>query len=146
MRRLDSVPALLVAAALAFSIAGCSYLTGVASPESNAEQAPLVEEQPADVQPEPASWVSWDEAPQHAGESQRVCGPMASTGNSDNDFFVNLGRPYPDPGRFQFVLWDVGGLPAIAPGEQVCAEGLVEPYEDTYEMQLYSVDQLEVGP
>lgn len=143
MRKIESAPALLVAAVVAFSLAGCSYLTGGASPESPAEPLPLAEQQPLEVQPEPASWVGWDQASQYAGETQRVCGPLTNTGNSDNDFFVNVGRPFPDPGRFQFVLWDVGGLPAIAPGAQVCAEGLIELYEDVYEMQLYSVDQLE---
>lgn len=143
MQKIESVPALAIAAFAAFSLAGCSYLAGGSSSELQDEPHPLAEQQPLEVQPESAAWVSWDLASQYAGETQRVCGPLTNTGNSDNDFFVNVGKPFPDPGRFQFVLWDVGGLPAIAPGAQVCAEGLIEPYEDVFEMQLYSVDQLE---
>lgn len=91
-----------------------------------------------------ADSVAWDEAFQLAGTVQRVCGPVASTGNSDNDFFVNLGHAYPDTRRFQFVFWDVGGLPELVQGEQVCAEGEIVPYEEVFEMELYSLDSLEI--
>lgn len=94
----------------------------------------------------PSGSVSWDEAPQHSGTEQTVCGPVASTGNSDNDYFVNLGHAYPDDRRFQFVLWDVGGLPPIVPGDVVCASGLIAPFEQVFEMELYSVDELTINP
>ena len=94
----------------------------------------------------PPGSVSWDEAAQYSGTTQTVCGPVASTGSSENDFFVNLGHAYPDDRRFQFVLWDVGGLPPIMPGATVCANGQITPYEEVFEIELYSVEELLINP
>ncbi|MGC9019245.1 MAG: hypothetical protein ACP5LJ_06070 [Candidatus Bipolaricaulaceae bacterium] len=47
----------------------------------------------------------WSEAIKHVGESACVEGPVASVGTSRaGDVFLNLGRPYPDTGRFTLFI------------------------------------------
>lgn len=131
--------------AVALASAGCGLVGGtsrtIVDGTGSSGDAPLVESFP-EQSGFPEGSVSWDQAMGHVGTVQTVCGPVASTGNSDNDYFVNLGHAYPDTRRFQFVFWDVGGLPLILPGQNVCATGEVVPYEDVYELELYSTDAL----
>lgn len=48
---------------------------------------------------------SWSEAGRHVGEMACVEGPVASVGTSrSGDVFLNLGKPYPDPGRFTLFI------------------------------------------
>ncbi len=48
---------------------------------------------------------SWDEAGRHVGERACVEGVVASVGTSRaGDVFLNLGKPYPDPGRFTLYI------------------------------------------
>lgn len=90
------------------------------------------------------SAVAWDDAANHAGTTQRVCGPLAGTSNSDNVFFLNLGAPYPDPSRFQIVLWDVAPSDPIDVGKTVCATGPIKLYNGVPEIGLYSLDLVEI--
>lgn len=47
----------------------------------------------------------WNEAGQHVGRTACVEGPVASVGTSrGGDVFLNLGKPYPDPGRFTLFI------------------------------------------
>ena len=58
--------------------------------------------------------------------------------------FVNVGRDYPDAGRFTFVLWgyELQPLPANA---TVCAAGNIYMYEGTTtQMEPGSPEQLEI--
>ncbi len=48
---------------------------------------------------------SWNEAGKHVGETACVEGPVVSVGTSRaGDVFLNLGKPYPDPGRFTLYI------------------------------------------
>jgi len=48
---------------------------------------------------------TWDEAGRHVGETACVMGPVASVGTSrGGDVFLNLGKPYPEPGRFTIFI------------------------------------------
>jgi hypothetical protein len=89
---------------------------------------------PADSQP--GGGIPWNEALSHAGTTQRVCGPLVGTGHSGNDVFLDLGLDYPDLGRFQIVVWDVGSLDPIDGGVTVCATGPITLYNGVPEIQL----------
>jgi len=88
--------------------------------------------------------IPWDQAVNHAGSTQYVCGPLVNSGTDQDDVFLNLGRGYPDAGRFTIVLWDVGGIEPLSPGTTLCATGPVTLYEGVAEIELYDVGQVEV--
>lgn len=69
--------------------------------------------------------------------------PLAGTGTSTDDVFLNLGRNYPDPERFTIVLWDVGGIDAPPVGKTLCATGQITAYRGVAEIELRSADDVE---
>jgi hypothetical protein len=93
---------------------------------------------------QPGGSISWDDAVNHAGTTQRVCGPLAGTGNSNDDVFLDLGREYPDPERFQIVLWDIGSLAPIPLGATLCTSGPITLYEGIPQIELRSSTQVEI--
>ena len=107
------------------------------------------EAEPAQVErPAPAGWpergLGWDQAGNYSGTYQRVCGRLTSMRNTYNGAFVNVGRDYPDPGRFTFVLWgyELQPLPSAA---TICASGNIYIYEGTTaQMELGSPAELEI--
>ena len=127
----------LIAAPLAALIlASCSSLGGD-------DDRDVTRRSLADVpagEDQPGGGIAWDEAANYAGTTQRVCGPFAGSGNSDNDVFLNLGRDYPDPERFQILIWDIGSVEPIAIGATVCASGEVALYNGVAEMTLDSAE------
>ncbi|GAA1233067.1 hypothetical protein JOF42_000792 [Microbacterium phyllosphaerae] len=88
--------------------------------------------------------ISWDQAIAHVGESQYVCGPLASIRGSDDDVFLNLGRDYPDVARFTIVLWDVGGVESIPSGTEVCTSGTITNYDGAAQIELNDVSAVKV--
>jgi hypothetical protein len=94
---------------------------------------------------QPDAEISWSEARDLVGTDQRVCGPLAGTGRSQDDYFLNLGRDYPDPERFTIVLWDVGGVEPIPEGATLCASGLITSYEGVAQLELRSASAVEVN-
>ena len=93
---------------------------------------------------QPGGGVAWSEAVSYAGSSQRVCGPLVDSGNSDDDVFLDLGLPYPDPERFQIVIWDIGGLEPIAYGSTLCTSGVITLYEGVAQIELYDPGLVEI--
>ena len=87
---------------------------------------------------QPGGGIAWDEAANYAGTTQRVCGPLAGSGISDDDVFLNLGRDYPDPERFQILIWDIGSVEPILIGATVCASGEVALHDGVAEIVLES--------
>ena len=90
---------------------------------------------PAPVE-QPGGGIAWNEAADHAGTEQRVCGPLAGDGYSEDDAFLNLGLDYPDPERFQIVVWDAGGLEPIAHGSTLCTLGVITLYNGVAQIEL----------
>ncbi len=88
--------------------------------------------------------MPWDQAISHVGSRQRGCGPLAGIGASQDDVFLNLGRDYPDSSRFTVVLWDVGGIEPVPSGSTVCVAGSIVNYQGVAQIQLYSLDAVEV--
>ena len=93
---------------------------------------------------QPGGGITWNEAVNYAGTTQHVCGPLAGSGNSNDDVFLNLGRDYPDTGRFQIVLWDIGGVEPIPSGRTLCTTGEITLYEGVAQIELESAGQVEI--
>ena len=75
----------------------------------------------------------------HIGELATITGPTVSTVYASDSrgqpTFLNISKPYPDPGRFTVVIWeyDRDNFP-FTPEEEynnttICATGLIETYE-----------------
>lgn len=92
----------------------------------------------------PAGAISWSEAIDHVGSTQYVCGPLVNSGTSSDDVFLNLGRGYPDVGRFTIVLWDIGGVEPLPKDTMLCATGTITLYQGTAQIELRSTDAVEV--
>lgn len=99
---------------------------------------------PVETVQQPGGGIAWNEAAAHAGTTQRVCGPFAGGGNSYDDVFLNLGRDYPDPARFQIVVWDIGALEPIAGGVTLCTSGRITLYEGVAQIELYDPSSIEI--
>ena len=91
------------------------------------------------------SEITWDQARDQVGTKQRVCGPLAGAGQSGDDVFLNLGRNYPDPKRFQIVVWDVGSVDTPRLGQTLCATGRITQYRGVAQIELRSASDFEVS-
>lgn len=93
---------------------------------------------------DPAGSISWDQAASHVGEVAYVCGPLANSGSSDDDVFLNLGLGYPDPGRLTIVIWDVGAVESITPGTKLCVRGKITLYKGVTEVEVDDPGAVEI--
>lgn len=93
---------------------------------------------------QPGGGVSWSDAASHFGSVERVCGPLAGSGTSQDDVFLNLGHDYPSSRRFQIVVWDVGALEPIAPGATLCTTGKITLYEGVGQIELTDPTAIEI--
>lgn len=96
------------------------------------------------VEKQPGGGISWSQASDYAGTTQHVCGPLAGGGNSNDDVFLNLGRDYPDPERFQIVVWDVGSLDPIDGGVTLCTTGRITLYGGVAQIELTDPSRIEI--
>jgi len=94
---------------------------------------------------QPGGGIPWNEAVNYVGSTQRVCGPLRSQRPWEDSVFFNIGRDYPDPGRFTVVLWEVGLVETLEPGVTLCAEGLISSFEGVAQIELYDTASVEVG-
>lgn len=105
---------------------------------------PLVVSAPQSASSYPGGGIAWNKAINHVGSRKRVCGPLAGIGSSSDDVFLNIGRDYPDPGRFTVVLWDIGGIKPIAAGTTVCVSGRISLYRGVPQIQLRSASDVKL--
>jgi hypothetical protein len=98
----------------------------------------------AAAEEQPGGGILWNQAVEHAGTTQRVCGPLAGGGNSEDDVFLNLGRDYPDPERFQIVVWDIGSLESIDGGVTLCTSGPITLYDGVAQIELTDPTLIEI--
>ena len=49
--------------------------------------------------------MAWDQVDPYLGETVTVVGPVANV-HYGNPTFINVGNDYPDPHRFQAIIWD----------------------------------------
>jgi hypothetical protein len=83
--------------------------------------------------------ISWSNASTHVGERVTVEGPVVSTKYASSSrgepTFLNIGKPYPDPGRFTVVIWgeNRSNFPESPEdayeGKNICVSGLIETYQ-----------------
>ncbi|WP_143340409.1 hypothetical protein [Demequina sp. NBRC 110057] len=94
-----------------------------------------------------ASWpdggLGWDEASDHVGTTQRVCGPLRSLRNTEDGAFLNLGVDYPSPERFTFIIWGYYVDP-IEVGLTVCGSGSIYLYDGVTQIELSSPETIEI--
>lgn len=129
-------------------VVGCQQQPAPASPLPT--PAPIPTPTPT---PTPASGISWEDAKDHIGERTTVCGPVVGThwasGSKGKPTFLNIGRDYPDPGRFTVVIWGENRANFPQPpegyylGKTICVTGLIEPYEGTPQIEAKHPDQIE---
>lgn len=91
----------------------------------------------------PEGGLGWDEASDHVGTVQRVCGPLMSGRETADGTFVNIGEDYPSPDRFTFVLWDTY-IDPIEPGTTVCGSGKIRLYKGVAQMDVRDASALEL--
>lgn len=92
----------------------------------------------------PNGGLSWNEAVNYVGTTQRVCGPLMSMRTSADDVFLNIGRDYPDSQRFVVVVWDIGGVRAESPGVTICASGTITSYNGLAQIELRDLGPIEI--
>jgi hypothetical protein len=107
------------------------------------EQAPADTEE-SSSSGQPNGGTPWDQASGYVGTTQRVCGPLRSQRPWNDSVFLNIGRDYPDPGRFVIVLWDVGAVETISAGVMLCAEGQITSYEGVPQIELNDPGRVEI--
>lgn len=136
-RRLAS---LLVVGTLA--LAACSSTTAQPSPpEEQRSQAGC------------AGAISWSDASAHVGEMTIVVGPVVGTtfasSSNGQPTFLNIGRDYPDPGRFTVVIWGESRASFSTPpedayrGKTICVTGEIDTYQGIPQIVVSSPSQIE---
>ena len=91
----------------------------------------------------PEGGIGWDGAAAHAGEVQRVCGPLMSMRETADGTFVNVGEDYPSASRFTFIFWDIY-LEPINAGATLCGSGEIYLYDGVAQMEMYFAGDLEI--
>ena len=92
----------------------------------------------------PDGTVMWNEAAAYVGTTQRVCGPVATVRTDVDDVFFNIGFDHPNPDRFTIVVWDVGEFGGgVPPGAMACALGEVMAYQESAQIHLYDLNEIE---
>lgn len=96
----------------------------------------------------------WQDARQYLGQRVTICGPVVNTSfrpeANGSPTFLNIGRDYPDPERFQVVIWGENlhsfdyEADTFYQGREVCVTGEVEEYQGVAEMTAYGPDQIGV--
>jgi DNA/RNA endonuclease YhcR with UshA esterase domain len=117
-------------------------------------EAPAPQTPQPEVPPENHKGIPWDEAKNYIGERVTVYGPVVSTHYASTSrgrpTFLNLGKPYPDPGRFTVVIWGENRYKFSPPpesyymGKTISVTGLVTEYKGVPEIEVSSPSQIEV--
>ncbi|QTV80772.1 hypothetical protein [Microbacterium sp. NIBRBAC000506063] len=91
----------------------------------------------------PEGGLGWDEARQHSGTVQRVCGPLMSARETADGTFINVGRDYPSADRFTFIFWDMY-LERIPSDAIICGRGEIYLYNGVAQMEMQNPAALEI--
>mgnify|MGYP006301362325 FL=1 len=99
-----------------------------------------------------SSTIPWDQAADHVGEyvtvKGRVVGTHFASGSRGSPTFLNIGKPYPDPGRFTIVIWGEnrskfdGSPEDTYRGKMVEVTGTVSEYEGSPQIEAAHPDQI----
>ena len=99
---------------------------------------------PLQAESQPGGGIAWNDAVANAGTTQRVCGPLVGDGNPGDDVFLNLGLDYPDRGRFQIIIWDIGSIDPIPYGATLCTTGFISIYDGVAQIELEDPSQVQI--
>jgi DNA/RNA endonuclease YhcR with UshA esterase domain len=97
--------------------------------------------------------VSWQRAKTVVGRVATIVGPVASTKyaswSNGSPTFINMGVAYPNPRRFQVVIWSESrgafGRPELRyRGRTICVRGSVSSYEGVPEIEARSPSQIRI--
>jgi hypothetical protein len=108
----------------------------------------------ATATPEPCPGaIAWDEAAAHVGQIVTVRGPVVdatfASESRGQPTFLNLGKGYPDPGRFTVVIWIPNRDNFPAPPEElyrdqtICVTGQVTLYNGSAEMEIIGPEDIQ---
>lgn len=100
------------------------------------------------------SGIPWENALAYVGQEVTVVGPVVGTryasSSNGSPTFLNVGLPYPDPGRFQVLIWgeDRGRFESppedLYYGQTVAVTGIVKNYKGVAEIIVKRPSQIEV--
>ena len=124
-------------------------------PSTSVSRKDIQEESNADESNDvPEDAISWQEAPQHIGETVTVYGPVTGTeyasASNNQPTFINIGAAYPDDSRVTAVVWgeDRNSFPyppeTIPTGKTVCVTGELYAYDNATYVKVTSPNQLTV--
>ena len=107
--------------------------------------------------PDPATQpLPWPEAAAHVGEWRTVVGPVVDARYAQaakgRPTFLNIGKPYPQPGRFTVLIWGESRDQFPSPpetmytGRMVRVTGLIQAFKGDAEIVVASPASIEVEP
>ncbi len=149
MRRLKGLEVLLVTAICAVAtllpLLGCGGGSGTPARSSQGAAGSAASACPSDP-------VDWSAAARCIGQTRKVCGPViqvtAPAGTSGNPTFINVGKSYPDSGRFTIVIWG-DHKSAFSPSpeqlyrdKRVCVSGKISLYSGLPQIEATSPSQI----
>ena len=98
--------------------------------------------------------LSWEQASAHVGEHVTIEGPVMNAKYASSSHgkptFINIGKPYPDPGRLTVVIWGddraaFGGAPENDyVGKRIRVTGTIKSYKGTLEIIAKSPQAIEI--
>ncbi len=139
---------------------------GLASGDATATTVNVAEDPTATpeptVTPEPTATpdpcpgaIPWDQAAAYAGQQVTVIGPVVgatwATDSRGQPTFLNIGLPYPDPGRFTVLIWidarwNFPDAPELLYTDRtICVSGAIEVYNGVPEVEVLGPEQIIVA-
>jgi hypothetical protein len=80
--------------------------------------------------------ISWDQAKNHVGEVATVIGKVIGAHSFGDSAVLNVGKDYPDPGRFTVYISDTSGMPEdMFVGVTIAVTGKVVLYKHVPEIE-----------
>lgn len=101
------------------------------------------------------SYIEWYQAKSHVGEKRSVRGPVKgteySTSSTGRPTFLNVGKDYPNKGRFTVVIWgkDRGNFPFRPEvkyrGRTIIVTGRISTYKGVAQMYVRSPSAIKIA-
>jgi uncharacterized protein YgiM (DUF1202 family) len=109
---------------------------------------------PAAGTPKAAGSIDWSEAGKYIGEYKTVCRPVIDSNYATSidgaPTFLDIGKAYPDAGRFTVLIWKNNRAnfpenPETAyNGKTICVYGLIQSNTGTAEIEATKSDQIQI--
>jgi hypothetical protein len=143
---------ILVLAAL---LSGCEAQRRTSGPEGTPTSPSREFQVPLPPPPPPCPGaIQWHEAHAHVGEFRPVIGPVVSSHFASTSrgrpTFLDVGKPFPDPGRFRVVIWiqNRANFPDAPErfylGKTICVTGFIESFRGVPEIEVDSSEDISI--